>query len=217
MIIEDNAESIGGKYKNNILGTMGDISTLSFFANKIITTGEGGAILTNNKSIAVKCREMRDHGMHHKHKYFHTQLGYNYRMTNMQAAVGLGQIENLDKILKIRKKQMNLYYELLKNVKNIKLRQFSSWCNPVHWLMTITLDKKYDRNKFLMYMKNNKIDCRQMINPVNEAKHLIREYKKFEFKNTKIVSKQSVHLPSSTDLKKNQLLKITKLIKNYFK
>ena len=69
-MIEDNAESIGGKYKNKLNGTMGDVSTLSFFANKIITTGEGGAILTNNKKIFISCKEMRDHGMSQKKKIF---------------------------------------------------------------------------------------------------------------------------------------------------
>ena len=94
-VIEDNAESIGAKYKGRRLGTIGDISTLSFFANKIITTGEGGAILTNSKKIAEKCSILRDHGMSKTKKYLHLDLGFNYRMTNMQAAIGLSQIENL--------------------------------------------------------------------------------------------------------------------------
>ena len=129
-VIEDNAECIGGKYKNRLLGTLGDIGTLSFFANKIITTGEGGAILTNDDSINIKCRELRDHGMNHKKKYHHIYLGYNYRMTNMQAALGLGQMEKLNQILEIRNKQMNLYYDTLSNNENFSLRRFSNWCLP---------------------------------------------------------------------------------------
>ena len=216
-IIEDNAESIGGKYKNKLLGTIGDISTFSFFANKIITTGEGGAILTNNRNIAIKCKELRDHGMDHKRKYYHTRLGYNYRMTNMQAAIGLGQIENLNKILKLRNKQMNYYYKLLENNKNIKLRKFYNWCTPVHWLMTITLNDNYDRDNFIIYMKNKGIDCRQMINPVNQAKHFIEYYGNKLYKKSEIISKKSLHLPSSGNLKIDQINKICKLVNNYFK
>ena len=107
-LIEDNAESIGGKYKKKLNGTLGDISTLSFFANKIITTGEGGAILTNNKKIYLKCLEMRDHGMSKKKRYFHTMLGFNYRMTNLQAAIGLSQVHEIKKILS--KPILKIYY-----------------------------------------------------------------------------------------------------------
>ena len=102
-IIEDNAESIGGKYKNKLLGTFGDITTLSFFANKIITTGEGGAILTNSKSKYLIMKEMRDHGMKYNKKYKHIRMGFNYRMTNLQAAIGCDQITNLNRILKKKK------------------------------------------------------------------------------------------------------------------
>ena len=94
-VIEDNAESIGGKYKGKKLGTIGDVATLSFYANKIITSGEGGAVLTNSKKIAEKCYILRDHGMTKTsdpiRRYIHLDLGYNYRMTNMQAAVGFSQ------------------------------------------------------------------------------------------------------------------------------
>ena len=184
-IIEDNAESIGATYKGKMLGTFGDISTYSFFGNKIISTGEGGALLTNKKDIAVRSRELRDHGMNHKKKYHHIDLGYNYRMTNMQAAIGLAQIEKLDQILSMRKEQMELYYEELKNLKGISLRKFADWCNPVHWLLTITLDAEYDRNDLILFMQKNGVECRQMINPVHQAEHFKKVFKTHEFKNSK--------------------------------
>ena len=103
-VIEDNAESIGGKYKGKKLGTIGDVATLSFYANKIITSGEGGAVLTNSKKIAEKCYVLRDHGLSRSSdrikRYIHLDLGYNYRMTNMQAAVGFSQLEIINQILK---------------------------------------------------------------------------------------------------------------------
>ena len=215
-IIEDNAESIGARYKGKLLGTFGDVSTFSFFGNKIMTTGEGGAVLTDDENTAIKCRELRDHGMNHKQKYHHVDLGYNYRMTNMQAAIGLAQIEKLDEILSLRKKQMDYYYNTLANVDGLKLRKYAKWCDPVHWLMTITLDNEYDRHKFLDYMKNNGIDCRQMINPVHHANHFKSQFTGDDFFNSVNVSKQSVHLPSGLALTEKDISTISNAVKNYF-
>ena len=119
-IIEDNAESIGARYKGKLLGTFGDLATLSFYANKIMTTGEGGAVITNSKVIAERCYMLRDHGMTKTSdpikRYTHLDLGYNYRMTNMQAAVGFSQLESINKILKIRNKQIREYKKHLSKI-----------------------------------------------------------------------------------------------------
>ena len=158
---------------------MSDLSTLSFFANKIITTGEGGAILTNNKNLYEKCLEMRDHGMDRNKRYFHKFLGFNYRMTNLQAAIGFSQIKEIQSILKRRKLQMEYYYKALSKNNNYKLRQFEKWCKPVHWLTTIILNKKRHREKLILFLKKKKIDSRQMVNPINDALHIKKLIKKF--------------------------------------
>jgi len=214
-IIEDNAESIGATYKGKLLGTFGDVSTYSFFGNKIITTGEGGAVLTDDENTAIKCRELRDHGMSHKKKYYHVDLGYNYRMTNMQAAIGLAQMEMLDEILALRREQMDFYYEKLSNIDGISLRNYADWCDPVHWLMTITLDGKYNRDEFLSYMKDKGIDCRQMINPVHHAEHFQNQFDFNNFQNSINISNKSMHLPSSTLLNKTEINNISAQIKKY--
>jgi len=216
-IIEDNAESIGARYKGKLLGTFGDVSTYSFFGNKIITTGEGGAVLTNNEETAIKSREFRDHGMSHKKKYHHVDLGYNYRMTNMQAAIGLAQMEKLDEILALRKKQMDIYYNELSHIEGISLRKYEDWCEPVHWMMTITLDQKYNRDNFLSFMQEERIDCRQIINPVQKAEHFEFIFSNNEFKNAVNVSNQSVHLPSGLSLRPDHIKKIKNLIVRYLK
>ena len=214
-IIEDNAESMGGYYKDKILGTIGDISTLSFFANKIITTGEGGAILTNNKKIYKSCLMMRDHGMSLKKKYDHRMLGFNYRMTNLQAAVGISQIRNFSQILKKRNRQMKLYYELLKDNNNFQLREFANWCTPVHWLLTIILKNKKDRNNIINFLKDNNIESRPMINPVNKAKHFSNI--NLKYKNADFISERSLHLPSSTNLSEDEIYKISNKFINFFR
>lgn len=215
-VIEDNAESIGGKYKGRLLGTFGDLSCFSFFGNKIITTGEGGAILTNNEELAIKCRELRDHGMAKDRKYYHNDLGYNYRMTNMQAAIGLAQVEKLDDILNLRMKQMKSYYDKLKNIEGIRLRQFKDYAEPVHWLMTLTLDDKYNRDDFLDYMSQNNIDCRQMVNPVHQAQHFRERYNEDNYPVATHISIQSLHLPSGTDLSEDKICYIANIVSGYF-
>jgi len=216
-IIEDNAECIGGKYKNKLLGTIGDVATLSFFGNKIITTGEGGAVLTNNKEIAERCKMLRDHGMSPNKKYLHLDLGYNYRMTNMQAAIGLSQVENLNLILNLRTKQMENYYTLLSNISEISLRKFSNWCTPAHWLMTIMLESRIMRNNFIEFMANQGVECRPMINPVHQALHFKDKFNGNDFPNSEYVSSISVHLPSSTNLSFSDMQYISDKIKEFFK
>lgn len=215
-VIEDNAESFGGRYKNKIAGSLGDISTLSFFANKIITTGEGGALLTNNKKYYKKCLIMRDHGMSRKKKYFHTMLGFNYRMTNLQAAIGVSQLKEWKKIFKKRKKQMSLYYKLLQNVNHIELRQFKEWCTPAHWLLTITVKKKNLRNLLIKYLKSHNIEARPMINLITQSLHFKKYDNKKLFNNAQIVSKNSLHLPSSTNLSRKNIYYISNRIKYFF-
>ena len=215
-VIEDNAESIGGKYRGKKLGTIGDVTTLSFYANKIITTGEGGAILTNSKKIAEKCAILRDHGMSKKQRYLHVDLGYNYRMTNMQAAIGLSQIEIFNKILEKKNFQILKYSEYLSEIEQIKLRSFKKWCSPVHWLTTITLLKKNLRNKLIKFLIKNGVDARPMINPVHKAHHFKKYFNSKEFKNSIEISKNSIHLPSSTLLKEKEIKFICKKIKLFF-
>ena len=153
--------------------------------------------------------------MRHKQKYHHIDLGYNNRMTNMQAAIGLAQIEKLDEILALRNQQMHFYYKILANVDGITLRKYANWCAPVHWMMTITLDEQYDRDKFLDYMKNNGIDCRQMINPVHHADHFKSQFSDDHFINSINISKQSAHLPSGLGLHENQISEIADTIKRF--
>tara|TARA_X000000950_G_scaffold289404_1_gene412941 strand:- start:7381 stop:8484 length:1104 start_codon:yes stop_codon:yes gene_type:complete len=215
-VVEDNAESFGGKYNGNYLGTLGDLGTLSFFGNKFITTGEGGAILTNNKKFAEKCKILRDHGMSPNTKYKHLYLGFNYRMTNMQAAIGLSQMENIRYITKLRNMQMKLYYQKLSKNKNFYCREFASWCVPSHWLMTIILKNKNNKKKFINYMLSNKIECRSMIQPVFKANHFSQLDKINDFKISKFVSERSIHLPSSTSLTTNEIDKICRTIKVFF-
>ena len=204
-IIEDNAESPGAKFKNILCGNFGDLTCFSFFANKIITTGEGGMITTDNSKLYERILELRDHGMSRKKKYVFNRIGYNYRMTNMQAAIGLGQLERFDEILEKRKKQEEIYNSMLSKINGIILRKNYKYLQTVHWLMTIQFENKNLRDKMILFLRENNIDSRQMIFPVNYAKQFKNHNTKFLVGRSKKISLASLHLPSSTSLNKKQL------------
>jgi len=211
-IIEDNAESPGAAYKGKILGSLGKLSCFSFFANKILTTGEGGMILTDDKELYLRLKELRDHGMSRDRKYVHVALGFNYRMTNMQAALGLAQLERFDPILKKRNRQETLYNNFLSSSDKLNLRIKQPWAETVHWMMTIHLRKNGIRDKMLGYLKQEGVDSRQMIYPVHYAHHFKNDYAQQDFPISEKVSLNSLHLPSSTNLSEESIEKISKTL-----
>ena len=150
-------------------------------------------------------------------RYIHLDLGYNYRMTNMQAAVGYSQLEVINKILKRRNNQMLLYKKLLSEIKEIKVRSFKKWCSPVHWMTTITVFKKNLRNKLIYFLFNEGVDARPMIYPVHHAYHFKEHFDDKNFKNSINISKNSLHLPSSTYLNPSEIKFICNKIKLFFK
>lgn len=211
-VIEDNAESPGATYKGKLLGSLGDISCFSFFANKILTTGEGGMVLVDDEKLYYRLKELRDHGMSHRRKYVHVSLGFNYRMTNMQAALGIAQLERLDQILERRWSQEQQYKECLSASDQVDFRPQQSWGKSVHWLMTIRFKKDGIRDEMLDYMKHKKIDCRQMVYPVHYAKHFRTSYDQQQFPNSERISLNSMHLPSSTNLSNGSIKEIAKAV-----
>ncbi len=214
-IIEDNAESPGGRYKGRLLGTFGDVSCFSFFANKVVTTGEGGAVITADEAVANRCRELRDHGMSRFKKYHHVELGYNYRMTNMQAAVGVAQWEAFDQIVEKRFQQMRRYDMGLATIRGVTPRRFADWCTPIHWLTTITLDDGIPRDELIAFMKEHAVDCRTMINPVHAAEHFAQHFDAAEFPVSIRTSQRSLHLPSATALREDQIDRVVALVAEF--
>ena len=213
-IIEDVAESIGAKINNKFCGTIGDVSCFSFFANKIITTGEGGMILTNQKKIYEKVKILRDHGMTKEKRYYHQLLGFNYRMTAMQAAIGIVQLKKLKEILK-KKKLIKDNYILFLKAKTFEIFPKIKNSSSVEWFVTITFKKYNLRNKFIKYMQSKKIECRPMIFPVSFAKHFRNDFNKKNFVNSYNISLNSVHLPSSLNLNTKDIKMIANQINKW--
>jgi len=216
-VIEDVAEAPGAYYKDQMLGSIGHMSCYSFFGNKIMTTGEGGMVLTGDEVLKDKLEVLRDHGMSKQRPYVHTDLGFNYRMTNMQAAIGIAQLEALPSILEKRMQQREEYQNLLSVPSLLGLRPCLDWCSPVHWLMTVTLQDETQRDRALEFLKNSGIDCRQMIYPVYHAHHFRDDFERKDFPITEKISLKSLHLPSSTDLTSEQIQMISETLLDWLK
>ena len=142
-IIEDAAEAHGALYKDRSVGSIGDLAIFSFYGNKIITTGEGGMITTNSESFALKMTELRDHGMSASKRYWHPVLGYNYRLTNIQAAIGVAQMEKIDRILEAKQKIAKLYNMNLSHVPGVILPPNEDWAENVYWLYSLVIDDEF--------------------------------------------------------------------------
>ena len=211
-IIEDNAESPGGFYKQGKLGSFGELSCFSFFANKILTTGEGGMVLTDDEELYHRLKELRDHGMSRARKYVHVALGFNYRMTNMQAAVGLAQLERFDEILDKRQRQEKKYESCLSASDQISFRPRQAWCQTVHWLMTVRFKKQGIRDLMLEYLSQKGVDSRQMVYPVHFAQHFKTVYAQHNFPISEGISLNSLHLPSSTQLSDKGIEQISTIV-----
>lgn len=213
-IIEDTAEAIGSKYKGKYAGTIGDISCFSFFGNKVFTSGEGGALFFKKKKDYQNALIKRDHGISKKIKYKCIVRGFNYRMTNLQAAILLAQFEKFSNVIYTRNKIQKLYENKLKGIKNIQLMPKTKSSTVVMWLMTIILPRNISRKKFINFMLKNNVECRPMINSVASANH----FKYLASKNLVIsedICRSAVHLPSSSNLNKKDINLVSDLVMKY--
>ena len=211
-IIEDAAEVIGLKYKNKMCGSFGDVSTFSFYANKHITTGEGGMIVTNKKDIYEKCKSLRNLSFSKSYfdRYNHDDIGWNYRMTNMQAALGCGQLKSINKIVKRKREIGNLYYKHLKKNKHLLFQENkNSYSKNIYWVFGVLL-KKNSRSKrdFLMRaLLRNKIDTRPFFLSMNKQKIFkkMKIFSKSKMPNSEYLSNNGFYLPSGLGISNNEI------------
>jgi len=209
IIIEDAAEVIGLSYKKRMCGSFGDISTFSFYANKHVTTGEGGMICTNSKSYALKCRDLRNLCFGKNDRFNHTDIGWNYRFTNMQAAIGISQLKNINKVIKKKILIGKLYHKLLSNNVNIFIQKPKiNNLKNIYWIVGILiLNKKITAKELSSKLLKKGIQTRPFFYPMNKQKILSKFIKKDGDKhlNSKHISKYGLYLPSYYDLKNDDV------------
>ena len=223
-IIEDAAEVIGLKYKKKNCGSFGDLSTFSFYANKHITTGEGGMIVTNDNYIHAKCKSLRNLSFSKSYfdRYNHDDIGWNYRMTNMQAALGCGQLKNINKIIKRKREIGNMYYKYLKKNKHIMLQEKSnSYSKNIYWVFGILLKKnsKFHRNNVMRKLLKYKIDTRPFFLSMNKQSIFkkLKVFKKIKMTNSDYLSNNGFYLPSGLGISNKEILYICKVVNNIIK
>lgn len=211
-IIEDAAEAIGLKYKNKICGSFGDISIFSFYANKHITTGEGGMICTNNKRIANLCCSLRNLSFSKSfhNRFNHDLIGWNYRMTNLQGALGFGQLKNINWIINRKFQIGNLYYKKLKDIQSIRLQtNKTKYSKNIYWVFGVLLKKNNEskRNKIMNELLKLGIETRPFFVPMNKQKIFIKLkiFKKEKFINSQFLSKNGFYLPSGLGIKNSEI------------
>lgn len=195
-VIEEAAESLGSFYKNKHTGTFGKIGILSFNGNKIITTGGGGMILTNDEEVAKRAKHITTTAkVSHQYEYYHDEVGYNYRMPNINAALGLAQMEQLPKLLEIKRQIAKAYKEFFESFKDIKFIEEPEYSQSNYWLNAILFESKKQRDEFLEYSNKNGVLTR----PAWTLMYKLPMYKdcfKIETPNAEYIEKRLVNLPS---------------------
>jgi len=198
-LIEDAAEAHGAEYKGKKVGNFGDVSCFSFYANKIITTGEGGMVLTNNKKIAENAQSLRNLAFDKERKFKHERVGYNYRLSNLQAAVGLAQFERIDQFIKRRRRNARIYNEIFSKTDKIQTPPEEKWAKNVYWMYSILAENQKSRDKIMQKIKKFGIETRVMFLPMHKQK-AFKNYKfNSRFPVAEQLSKTGLNLPSGNN------------------
>ena len=222
-LIEDAAEVIGQKYKKKMCGSFGDISTFSFYANKQITTGEGGMISTNNKEINSKCKSLRNLCFGKKDRFNHDDIGWNYRLSNIQATLGLSQLKRIKTIVKRKEQIGKKYYTLLNKNHNIQiLKPNCSFAKNIYWVVGIVIkNKKLNIDAKILSQKLIKfgIQTRPFFWPMNKQKALLDLglFKNQKYPNSEFLSKYGLYLPASLQITDKEIAFICSSINQILK
>ncbi len=220
-VIEDATESLGsyyttGAYKNKYTGTISDIGVYSFNGNKIITTGGGGMIVTNNKILAEKARYLTNQAKDDAVRYIHNAIGYNFRLTNLQAALGLAQLKQLKGFIKTKKENYELYKALLKPVGGVEIMGIPEGTSPNHWFYSLIINSKefgMPRDELMHRLETRWIQTR----PIWYLNHLQRPYRgnqTYKIKKAFWFWKNILNLPCSSNLTKEQVNTIATAIRS---
>ncbi len=215
-VIEDCAEAFGALYKGRPVGSIGDIGTFSFFANKVITTGEGGMVTTNDDRLAAAMKKLRDHGMNPDRRYWHDVAGFNYRLTNMQAALGLAQMEQAEKFFNHRAAIVKAYDKGLRNIPGITLPPRKSWVRNIFWLYSIQVNDPFplSRDELAVQLNAEGIDTRPLFPPLHGQPpfaHLPRR----EYPIANRLAAHGLSLPSSNSISVEDVTQVAERIRSF--
>ena len=217
-VVEDCAEALGAEYRGKKVGTLGDISCFSFYGNKIITTGEGGMLLTSNSAWADRVRRLRDHGMRPERRYWHEEVGYNYRMTNLQAALGVAQLERVSTFLRKKREVAHWYSSFLKHPRILQVHPELEWGRSVFWLYSVICDfsdgdgNPMSRDAVARRMLARGVETRPFFYPLDEMPPYAHVKADTQLDVSHRLSRQGLSLPSSATLSREDIHEITDVL-----
>jgi len=218
-VIEDCAEAHGVEYKGKKVGSIGDIGAFSFYANKTITCGEGGMLVTNSKKLADKARSLKNLSYGKKNRFLHDDIGFNYRLPNVSAALGLGQFYEKDKIFLEKERIYNRYKKNLESVKGVNIPLIREWVTKyIMWVFNLYLDENFPvkRDELVQKLEEENIETRNAFVPINKQKILINKYDLFkedDCPNANYIMENGLYLPSGNTITNQEIDFICEKIK----
>jgi len=206
-LLEDAAEAHGAMCDGRVVGSLGDAAVFSFYANKIITTGEGGIVVTDDDALAERARLLRGQGMDPNRRYWHSIVGYNYRMMNLPAAIGLAQLEKIDRQLELRSRIAELYRERLQKMPGIIFQAEQAWARHVYWMFSIVLEQDTwsDRDVVMDILREQRIETRPVFYPAHSMPPYINSVGGETFPVAENLSTNGISLPTWAGLTEDDI------------
>jgi perosamine synthetase len=211
LVIEDAAEAHGAEVSGRKVGSLGKVGAFSFYGNKVITSGEGGMLTTDDDELAARLRFLKDHGMSPDRRYFHTELAFNYRMTNLQAALGFAQLSQIEAFIEKKKQILKWYRDGFDEIDGLQLNIQRPGYRNIFWMISVVLDQHItlSRDEMCTQLKSHGIDTRPFFVPMSELPHLAKLRRMTADGNDASVSSDLSHrgfsLPSGCELTKEQV------------
>jgi perosamine synthetase len=213
-LVEDCAEAIGSKYKGKMVGGFGDIATFSFFGNKTITTGEGGMVICSNETLLERVNHLKGQGLAKYRQYWHDIIGYNYRMTNICAAIGLAQLEQVDTFIQRKKEIANLYQTQLKET-NFIFHAAHPSVEHTYWMCSLLVSDSSEREALRNHLEQHGIETRPLFYPVHTMPMYGKTYTAFPV--AEDLGWRGINLPSYPGLKDEEVVEICEALKSFKK
>lgn len=213
LVIEDAAEAHGAKYKDKLVGGIADMGAFSFYANKIITTGEGGMVITNNDQFAMKARSLKDLAHSKTKRFIHDALGYNYRLTSLQAALGIGQLKHIDDFLATKRHMAARYKQGLSGIAGLTLPTLRHWATHVYWMYAILVNENkfgMSKDELRKALLNSGVDTRDFFYPPCNQPLLSTS---LHFPVSERIALQGLYLPSGLAITDDQIKQVCETIR----
>lgn len=218
-VIEDCAQAHGSRYKGKKCGTFGDLATFSFYGNKVLTTGEGGMVVSNNRKYITTVASLKNLSHKKNRRFYHEHIGFNYRMGSLQAALGIANLQDIETNIQKKRRMARTYTKKLNTVSNIVLPTEKDYARSTYWMYNIVLhpSQKYSRKKLIAFLSKKNIDTREYFHPLHKQPILKKYVKKGQvFPNSTYLSKQGLYLPSGLNLEQSEIATVSAAVTEFF-